>query len=205
MAMVRWTLAQTLASLGAAGALAVTYTAFAPPGPPGPEGVPGPAGPSGLPGPMGPEGPRGPVGPQGPAGPAAAFKDASTPDYVAPSSEAGSVSTLLTLPFRAPSAGHLLVTGSGFCNTPPDAPGAHYAVYLAAAPGETHESALAGSAFVRMPAGAPLAQAPFSVTRSFAVRPGPQAVVLSFQNFAGTDGHSCQAALAAFFTAGQLP
>jgi len=204
---VRLTFAQVMATLGTAGALAVGYTVFAPPGPPGPEGPPGPvgeAGPTGPAGPAGERGPTGPPGPTGPAGPAAAFKDAATADFVLPRAEAGAVTNLLGLRFKAPAAGHAFVTANGFCNQPADSPGVHYAVYLAGQPDDPHDDALSGSAFVRMPAAGPQAQAPFSTGRTFPVRPGVNVVFLNFQNFAGLAGHSCQASMTAFFTREKL-
>jgi len=208
MASFRWSFAQTMASLGAAATLAVGYTAFAPPGPPGPAGpagAEGATGPAGIAGPVGPEGPRGPAGPQGPAGPAAAFKDASTDSFVLPAAEAGAVTTLLALRFRAPAAGHAYATASGFCNSPPEAAAVHYAVYVAGDPSDTHEEAMAGSSFVRMPSGVAVAQVPFSATRVLPVRAGANAVYLSFQNFGGVAGHSCQATLVAFYSSSRLP
>ncbi len=208
MALARWTFAQTMASIGAAGALAVGYTVFGPPGPVGPVGPVGPQGVAGSQGSVGPQGPAGPVGPQGPAGPAgpsAAFKDVSTTDFVLPRAEPGAVTNLLALRFRAPSAGFVYVSGNGFCNTPPEATGVQYAVYAAEGPDETHEQGIAGASFVRMPTGAAAAQLPFAVSRVLPVRGGNHAVYLNFQNFAGTAGHSCQWTLVAFFTAARLP
>jgi hypothetical protein len=204
MASFKWSFAQTMATIGTAGALAVGYTAFAPAGPPGPEGPAGPPGAMGPTGPAGPAGEQGPAGPPGPPGPSAAFKEAATADYVSPRADAGSVTNLLSLRFRAPSHGFAYVTASGYCNTPPDAAGAQYAVYVAGEPDDPHDEAIHGSAFVRMPAGAPLAQVPFSASRVFSVRAGPNVVFLNFQNFAGTAGHSCQGTMVAFFSASRL-
>jgi hypothetical protein len=211
MASFKWSFAQTMATIGTAGALAVGYTAFAPAGPEGPEGPAGPAGaagPQGSAGPagaMGPAGPAGTPGPPGPAGPSSAFKEASTNDYVMPKGEAGSVTNLLALRFRAPGHGSAYVTATGYCNTPPDAGGAHYAVYVSGEPDDPHDDAIHGSAFVRMPSGAPLAQVPFTASRVFSVRAGANVVFLNFQNFAGTSGHSCQGTMVAFYTASRLP
>jgi hypothetical protein len=204
MASFRWTFAQTMASLGTAGALAVGYTVFAPPGPAGPAGPAGAAGSPGPVGPAGPQGPMGPPGPAGPAGPSAAFKEATTSDYVLPRAEAGAVTNLAALRFRAPSHGFAYVTASGYCNTPPDAAGAQYAVYVAGEPDAPHDDSIQGSAFVRMPSGAPLAQLPYSASRVFPVRAGANVVYLNFQNFAGTAGHSCQGTMVAFFSASRL-
>jgi len=210
---LRWTFAQTMATLGTASALAVGYTVFAPPGPQGPEGPagsPGPAGiqglpgPAGEPGPAGPVGPAGPTGPQGPAGPSAAFKDAATGDYVLPKAEAGAVTNILSLRLRAPASGFAFVTGSGYCNVPPDAQGAQYALYVAGQPDDPHDDALHGAAFVRFPAAVSMAQVPFTATRVVPVRAGVNSVFLNFQNFAGLAGHSCQATLVAFYSAAKL-
>lgn len=211
MASFKWTFAQTMAALGTAGALAVGYTAFAPPGPEGPEGPQGPpgvAGPAGQTGPAGPQGPTGPAGPAGPTGPAgasSAFKDVSTSDFVTPKAEAGAVTNLASLRFRAPSNGFAYVTATGYCNTPPEASGAHYAVYVAGDSDDTHEDAIHGSSFVRMPSGAPLAQVPFTTSRVFPARAGTNVVYLNFQNFAGTAGHSCQGTMVALFSGSRLP
>jgi hypothetical protein len=210
MASFKWTFTQTMATLGTAGALAVGYTAFAPPGPEGPEGpagppgAVGPQGPAGPAGATGPAGPMGPPGPAGPAGPSAAFKEVTTADYVVPKAEPGAVTNIASLRFRAPSHGFAYVTTTGYCNTPPDAAGAHYAVYVAGEPDDTHDDSIQGTAFVRMPSGAPLAQIPFATSRVFPVRAGTNLVYLNFQNFAGTAGHSCQGTLVAFFSASKL-
>jgi len=203
----RLTFAQAMVTLGTAGALAAGYTIFAPAGPPGPEGPVGPVGAVGPAGPAGPSGERGPVGPPGPAGPAgpaAAFKDAATADFVLPKAEAGAVTSLLSLRFRAPAAGFVHVAAQGFCNQPADSPGVHYAVYVAGQPDDPHDDALPGSAFVRMPAAAAQAQTPFAAGRTFPVRPGVNVVHLNFQNFAGLGGHSCQASMTAFFSREKL-
>lgn len=204
---LRWTFAQTMATLGTASALAVGYTVFAPPGPQGPEGpagLQGPVGPVGPAGEPGQAGPPGPQGPPGPAGPSAAFKDVSTADYVLPRAEPGAVTSILALRFRAPAAGFAFVTGSGYCNVPPDAQGAQYALYVAGQPEDPHDDALQGAAFVRFPAAVSMAQVPFTATRVVPVRAGQNAVYLNFQNFAGLAGHSCQATLVAFFSASKL-
>jgi len=204
---MRFSLSHVLATMGALGAMSAGYVVFAPPAPPGPEGPPGMAGPAGPQGPAGPEGKPGLMGPPGPTGlpgPSAAFKDTTTTEYVSPRAEAGAVSSLLALRFRAPAAGYAYVTGNGYCNTPPEAPSAHYAVYAAGAPDDPHDDAIHGSSFVRMPSGAPLAQVPFTASRVFSVRPGLNVVYLNFQNFAGTAGHSCQATLVAFFSTQKL-
>ncbi|MBI5070086.1 MAG: hypothetical protein HZB56_17765 [Deltaproteobacteria bacterium] len=186
------------------------YAVFAPAAAPGPEGPPGMAGPAGPAGPQGPAGAPGPAGPMGPPGPAgaagasAAFKDTTTTEYVVPRAEAGAVTGLLALRFRAPAAGFAYVTANGYCNTPPESSGAHYAVYVAGAPDDPHDDAIHGSSFVRMPTGAPLAQVPFTASRVFPVRSGLNVVYLNFQNFAGTAGHSCQATLVAFFSTQKL-
>lgn len=200
---MRFSLSHTLATLGAAGALSAGYATFAPPSPAGPEGPPGMAGPAGPQGPAGAEGQRGPMGPPGPTGlpgPSAAFKDTTTTDYVVPRGEPGAVTGLLALRFRAPAAGFAYVSANGYCNTPPDSSGAHYAVYVAGAPDDPHDDAIHGSAFVRMPTGAPLAQLPFTASRVFSVKAGLNVVYLNFQNFSGTAGHSCQATLVAFYS-----
>jgi len=205
---MNFSLSHVLATVGAVGAMSAGYVVFAPAAAPGPEGPPGMAGPVGAPGPAGPEGkagPMGPPGPSGPAGPSAAFKDVTTTDFVAPRAEAGAVTSLLALRFRVPAAGYAYVNANGYCNTPPEAPGAHYTVYVAGAPEDPHDEAIHGSSFVRMPTGAPLAQVPFTASRVFSVRPGLNVVYLNFQNFAGAAGHSCQATMVAFFSTSKLP
>jgi hypothetical protein len=176
----------------------------------GPAGVPGEPtdllgvdlrGPPGPEGPAGPPGPAGPEGPAGPPGPAAAFKDAATADYVIPAAGAGAVTNLLPLHFRAPSAGWVYVSGSGYCNVPVEPTATHYAVYVADAPDAAFNGALSGAAFVRFPRGSDMQQVPFAVTRVLPVKAGANAVFLDFQNFSGLAGYSCQASLVAFFTA----
>ncbi len=118
---LRPTLPQLLAALAAAGTAGAGFTLFAPPGPPGapgPRGEQGDHGPAGAQGPVGPQGPEGARGPAGPPGAAAAFKDAATKEFVAPGAGAGEVTPLLALRFRAPSAGFVHVTGTGYCNVP---------------------------------------------------------------------------------------
>lgn len=203
--------AVTLASAGAiasAGTFAAGSMVLGPPGPKGEAGVAGPAGPEGpqgVAGLQGPQGPAGPMGPAGPAGPSAAFKDASTTEYVLPGAGQGEVTNLLTLPFRAPSAGWAYVSGSGYCNVPSEQAITQYAIYLAGGPQEAHGDALQSTAFVRFPQGATMVQVPFSVTRVVQARGGHNAVFLNFQNFSGLSGYSCQANLVAFFTATKLP
>ncbi|GEJ58732.1 collagen-like protein [Anaeromyxobacter diazotrophicus] len=204
----RPTLPQLLAALASAGTLATGYAFLAPAGPPGPEGPRGEAGPAGAPGAQGPAGPQGPEGPRGPAGapgPSAAFKDAATAEWVMPGAGAGEVTSLLTLRFRAPSDGFAYVSGTGYCNVPPDGGATHYAVYVADRADAAHDGALAGASFVRFPQGATLAQVPFAASRVLPVHAGPNAAYLLFQNFSGLAGYSCQAQLVAFFTATRLP
>jgi len=114
------------------------------------------------------------------------------------------VSPLLSLRFRAPANGFAYVTASGYCNTPPEASGAQYALYVAGQPDDAHDDAIQGAAFVRFPAGVPMAQVPFTATRVFPVRAGANVVFLNFQNFAGVPGHSCQATMVAFYSANKL-
>ncbi|HTT71851.1 MAG TPA: hypothetical protein VMG32_11580 [Anaeromyxobacteraceae bacterium] len=202
------TATQLLLTLATASTLATGYTLVAKPGPAGPAGPSGEAGPAGLPGatgPAGPEGPQGPEGPRGPAGPSAAFKGASTPDFVLPGSGANEVTNLLALRFRAPSAGAVHASATGYCNVPSAATATHYAVYVAAAPDAPHEASLPTAAFVRFPEGASMVQVPFAVGRTLAVKPGANALYLNFQNFSGLAGYSCEAELVAFFSATQLP
>ena len=208
---LRPTLPQLLAALAAAGTVGAGYTLFAPPGPPGPSGPrgeQGERGPAGAPGPQGPAGAEGAEGARGPAGPpgaAAAFKDAVTREFVAPSPGAGVVTPLLALQFRAPSAGFVHVTATGYCNVPADPGATHYAVYIAAQADAPHDGALPGAAFVRFPQGATMAQVPFSTSRVLPVLTGENQVFLDFQNFSGLAGYSCQAQLVALFAQAKLP
>ena len=207
---LRPTLPQLLAALAAAGTVGAGYTLFAPPGPPGPSGPrgeQGERGPAGALGPQGPAGPQGPEGLRGPAGlpgAAAAFKDAATKEFVSPGSGAGEVTPLLALRFRAPSAGFVHVTGTGYCNVPADPGATHYAVYVAPRPDAPHDGALPGAAFVRFPQGATMAQVPFSASRVLPVLAGDNQVFLDFQNFSGLAGYSCQAQLVALFAQARL-
>lgn len=207
---MNFSLSHVLATVGAVGAMSAGYAVFSPASAPGPEGPPGMAGPAGPQGPTGPQGPAGTMGPPGPPGPtgapgpSAAFKDTTTTEYVVPRAEAGTVTNLVALRFRAPAAGFAYVNANGYCNTPPESASAHYAVYVAGAPDDPHDDAIHGSSFVRMPTGAPLAQVPFTASRVFSVRSGLNVVYLNFQNFAGNAGHSCQATLVAFFSTSKL-
>jgi len=204
---LRPTLPQLLAALAAAGTAGAGFTLFAPPGPPGapgPRGEQGDHGPAGAQGPAGPQGPEGARGPAGPPGAAAAFKDAATKEFVAPSAGAGEVTPLLALRFRAPAAGFVHVTGTGYCNVPADPGATHYAVYVAASPDAPHDGALPGAAFVRFPQGATMAQVPFAASRVLPVLAGDNHVFLDFQNFSGLAGYSCQAQLVAVFAQAKL-
>ena len=204
---LRPTLAQLVVGLASASALTAGYTLLGPPGPPGPKGdagQPGVQGPAGPAGPAGPQGPQGPQGAAGPAGGMAAFKDASTVDYVWPSHGAGDVTRLLSVRFRAPSAGWVFASGSGYCNVPSEQAVTQYAVYVAESAAEAHGASLPGTAFVRFPQGATQVQVPFSVTRVLPVDGGPDEVFLNFQNFSGLSGYSCQANLVVFFSASKL-
>jgi hypothetical protein len=204
---LRTTLPQLIAAVASAGVITAGYAVLGPPGPQGPkgdagaQGVPGPAG---AVGPAGEPGPAGPAGPQGPPGPAAAFRDAATNDYVMPGSGQGEVTNLLALRFKAPSAGWVYVSGSGYCNVPSEQAVTQYAVYVAQGRTEPHGSSLPSTAFVRFPQGATQVQVPFSVTRVLPVTSGANEVFLNFQNFSGLAGYSCQANLVAFFTATKL-
>jgi hypothetical protein len=209
---LRTTLPQLVAlALASAGATTAGYRAFGPPGPTGPQGTRGEQGERGVEGPVGPVGPAGPQGERGPEGPAgppgvtAAFKDASTTDYVLPGSGAGEVTNLVALQFRAPAAGWAYVTGSGYCNVPSQEAITQYAVYLAQRRDEQHGAALSSTAFVRFPFGASQVQVPFTVTRVVPVRAGASEVFLNFQNFSGLPGYSCQANVVAFYTNAKLP
>ena len=207
---LRPTLPQLIAALATAGTVGAGFTLLAPPGPPGPagprgeQGDRGPAGAQGAHGPAGPQGPDGAGGPAGPPGAAAAFKDAATKEFVAPGSGAGEVTPLLALRFRAPSAGFVHVTGTGYCNVPADPGATHYAVYIASRPDAPHDGALPGAAFVRFPQGATMAQVPFAASRVLPVLAGDNQVFLDFQNFSGLAGYSCQAQLVAVFAQAKL-
>jgi len=207
---LRLTLPQVVASLASAGLVAAGYTLVAPPGPPGPQGLPGAAGPVGQQGGAGPQGPaglQGPAGergPVGPAGPSAAFKDVSTSEYVFPGAGAGEISTLLALPFKAPSWGWVYLTGTGYCNVPSEQAATQYAVYVASTRDAPHDAALPSAAFVRFPQGATMVQVPFSVARVLPVKAGGNKAFLNFQNFSGLAGYSCHANLVAFFTAAKM-
>jgi hypothetical protein len=207
---LRLTLPQVVASLASAGLVTAGYTLVAPAGPPSPQGQAGATGPAGLQGETGPKGPAGPQGPagergpMGPAGPGAAFKDASTAEYVFPGAGANEISTLLALEFKAPAAGFAWVNGSGYCNVPSEQGATQFAVYLATAAGAPHDGALPSAAFVRFPAGATMVQVPFSAARALPVRAGRNVAFLNFQNFSGLAGYSCHATMVAFFTASKL-
>ncbi|HET9598587.1 MAG TPA: hypothetical protein VFP65_23620 [Anaeromyxobacteraceae bacterium] len=210
---LRLTLPQLVASLASAGMVAAGYTLVAPPGPQGAQGVAGvagaqgPQGEAGVAGPTGPQGavgPQGERGPMGPAGPSAAFKDASTAEYVFPGAGANEVSSLLALDVKAPSWGWVWVSGTGYCNVPSEGGATQYAVYLASAGDAPHDGSLPGAAFVRFPQGVSMVQVPFAVSRSFPVKAGKNTVHLNFQNFSGLAGYSCHANVAAFFTATKL-
>ncbi len=204
---LRPTLPQLVAAVASAGVISAGYAVLGPPGPQGPKGdagAQGAAGPMGPAGEQGPPGPTGPTGPAGPPGPAAAFRDVATTDYVMPGAAQGEVTNLLTLRFRAPSAGWVYVSGSGYCNVPSEQAVTQYAVYVAEGRTEPHGGALPSTAFVRFPQGATQVQVPFSVTRVLPVHGGASEVFLNFQNFSGLAGYSCQANLVAFFTATKL-
>ncbi len=195
-------------TLATAGVVTAGYTVLGPAGPAGPRGAQGERGAQGAEGPVGPQGPtgqQGEAGPAGPAGPSAAFKDAATTDYVMPDPGQGQVTTLLSLRFRAPTAGWAYVSGSGYCNVPSEPSATHYAVYVSGAAGGPHDGALAGAAFVRFPVGGGMVQVPFTATRVVPVKAGANEAFLNFQNFSGLRGYSCQANLVALFTATKLP
>jgi hypothetical protein len=183
------------------------YVLLAPPGPQGPQGVQGDKGdlgPVGPVGPLGPEGPRGPIGPTGRPGADAAFKDAATTDWILPRAEVDAVSTLVQLRFEAPSAGFAFVSGTGYCNVPTDLGETHYAVYVSTAATAGYNGAIPGASFARFPRGSSMAQVPFAATRVIEAKAGTNEVYLSFQNFGGLLGYSCQANLVALFAASKL-
>jgi Collagen triple helix repeat (20 copies) len=210
MALRSTLVSHVVASIASASVVAAGYALIGPPGPTGPQGPQGPPGVEGSIGVQGPSGPQGPQGPQGerglqgPAGPAAAFKDASTTDYVLPGQGAGEVTNLLALEFRAPTLGWVFATATGYCNVPAEQAATQYAVYVAQAADAAHDGALPSAAFVRFPQGASMVQVPFSVSRVLPVKAGRNQLFLNFQNFSGLAGYSCQASLVAFFTATKL-
>ncbi|HTP26338.1 MAG TPA: hypothetical protein VMK12_11855, partial [Anaeromyxobacteraceae bacterium] len=134
-----------------------------------------------------------------------AFKDVATSDYVMPGAQAGQVTNLLALRFQAPNAGYVFASATGYCNIPSGNASTHYVIYVATAPGAQFDTALQGAAFVRFQQAPNMAQVPFSVSRSFHVKTGQNALFLNFQNFTGLAGYSCQANLVGFFSGSQLP
>lgn len=207
---VRALLPSLVATVTSTALLGGGYVLLAPPGPQGPQGVqgdqgdPGPEGPVGSQGPEGPRGPVGPIGPTGRAGVDAAFKDAATADWILPRAEVDAVSTLVELRFVAPTPGFAFVSGTGYCNVPTDAGETHYAVYVATAPDAGFGGAIPGASFARFPRGSSMAQVPFAATRVLEVKAGANTAYLSFQNFGGLPGYSCQANLVALFSASKL-
>ena len=211
--VLRTIVPHVVATLASASLVATGYTVLGPGGPKGdpgvpgiqgPQGEPGQAGPAGPPGAEGPQGPQGPRGLAGPPGPAAAFKDASTPEYVFPVSGENSVTPLVSLRFRAPALGWVYVTGTGYCNVPASPGATHFAVYVGDAPDANFEGAVASASFVRFSSGTPMVQVPFSTNRVVQVQAGVNDVYLNFQNFSGLPGYSCQGSIVAFFTATKL-
>jgi hypothetical protein len=99
-------------------------------GPTGAQGVQGPVGPTGAAGQSvtGPVGPTGAPGATGPAGPNAAFAFTSLAE---PPTLGTANSILLSLSYTAPSAGHVLLTATGFCNITFTAVGQEIAIWPA--------------------------------------------------------------------------
>jgi hypothetical protein len=204
---LRPSLPQFVAAIASAGVITAGYAVLGPPGPMGPKGDAGERGApgaTGAPGPAGEPGPAGPAGPPGPPGPSVAFRDVATKDYVMPTAGQGEVTKLLGLRYKAPSAGWVYVSASGYCNVPSEQAVTQYAVYIAEGATEPHGGALPSTAFVRFPQGVTQVQVPFSVTRVLPAAQGANDVFLNFQNFSGAAGYSCQANLVVFFTASKL-
>jgi hypothetical protein len=168
-------------------------------------GAPGAAGGPGPAGPQGPEGAKGETGEPGPAGPSAAFKQVNIPGFsvTAAAASAGSIS------FTVPSAGTVLVTGTGLCNSTGQAALALELGAQITAANPSLGSVFQNQAWVSMSANEG-AQAYRSValSRTFAVpQAGTYQIFLNEQRIAtpANATASCFVTLTAFFTATALP
>jgi hypothetical protein len=176
-------------------------------------GAAGAVGPAGGPGPQGPEGPQGPQGPQGlqgiqgvkgdagPVGPSAAFKQVNLAPFVATAAAASAGSIV----FSTPSAGTVLVMGTGLCTM--SAPMA-MAFELAAQINSSNPSL--GSVFqnqswVSTATGEQPAYRSIALSRTFVLpSDGTYQVYLNEQRVSAAGAATCYMALSAFFTATAL-
>jgi hypothetical protein len=158
---------------------------------------------NGAPGAKGDEGPVGPVGPQGPAGPAAAFKQVNVPGF----SVTLAAASAGVIGYTVPSAGTVLVTGSGLCTSNGQA-----ALALELGAQITPSNPALGTVFQNQAwvsfsavEGA-AAYRSVSLARTFVVpAAGTFQTFLNEQRVSGTARACCFVTLTAFFTASTLP
>jgi hypothetical protein len=171
----------------------------------GPQGPQGPGGEQGLPGVPGAPGAKGEQGAQGPAGPSAAFKQVNVTPFniTAAAASAGSIS------YTVPSAGTVLVMGTGLCTA-----NGQVALALEVGPQITAANPGLGNSFqnqawVSVPPGeGAVAYRSIALSRTFTVSAaGTYQTFLNEQRVSGATGvtASCFVALSAFFTADVLP
>jgi len=169
------------------------------------EGPQGPSGDQGLPGVPGAPGAKGEQGPQGPSGPSAAFKQVNVTPFniTAAAASAGSIS------YTVPSAGTVLVMGTGLCTA-----NGQVALALEVGPQITAANPGLGNSFqnqawVSVPPGeGAVAYRSIALSRTFTVsQAGSYETFLNEQRVSGAAGvtASCFVALSAFFTADTLP
>jgi len=175
-------------------------------GAPGETGDPGAAGPQGIQGPEGPQGPQGIQGTEGtpgqtgPAGPSAAFKQVAVPQFNA-TAAAGSAGSI---PFTVPSAGTVLVSGTGLCALGPASAVALELGNQITAANPAFTSALQNQTWVSTPAGEQPAYRSIALSRTFAVpASGTFQVFLNQRLVSGAA--TCYVALTTFFSTTTLP
>jgi hypothetical protein len=175
-------------------------------------GASGEAGPAGAAGPQGPQGPQGPEGPQGiqgpegapgqtgPAGPSAAFKQITVPQFNATATAASAGS----IPFTVPSAGSVLVSGTGLCALGPSSAVALELGNQLTPTNPAFTSALQNQTWVSTPAGEQPAYRSIALSRTFAVPAGGTFQVFLNERLV-SGAATCYVALTTFFSATLLP
>jgi len=166
----------------------------------GPAGAAGAAGPQGPQGPQGVQGPEGAPGQTGPAGPSAAFKQVVVPQFNATAAAASAGS----IPFTVPSAGSVLVSGTGLCALGPSSAVALELGNQITVTNPAFTSVLQNQAWVSTPAGEQPAYRSIALSRTFAVpASGTFQVFLNQRLVSGAA--TCYVALSTFFSATTLP
>jgi hypothetical protein len=162
-------------------------------------GETGAKGPEGL---QGPQGLQGAEGPQGPAGPSAAFRQINIPPFAVTAAPA----SVGLITFTVPSAGSVLVMGTGLCTLT-----ASTAAAFEIGPQITAANPALGNVFqnqtwISTAAGEQPAYRSIALSRSFVVpSAGAYQLFLNEQRVSAAGSATCYAAVSVFFTASALP